>query len=221
VTSAVAAAQKSFAEDVVPRVEAAYEAAAPRVTSAVAAAQKSFAEDVVPRLETALAELDARRADLAATTKEARKKAEKARAKAKKSAAKTTTRAKRKVGLEKQPRRWPWLLAVAVAAGGAAFALLRRRSGNDDLWPTPSGDGPVPSYREDPVPSSPSDSGKTASTATTSAGDATPPDTDLGTQPQQSATGGDAPITPGTATGQDNASTAESTAPGEEPPNPA
>jgi len=49
----------------------------------------------------------------------------------------------------------------------------------------------VPSYREDPVPSSPSDSGKTVSTAQTSAGDATPPDTDLGMQPQQMASPGE------------------------------
>jgi hypothetical protein len=59
----------------------------------------------------------------------------------------------------------------------------------------------VPSYREDPVPSS---SDKSVSVAQTSAGDATPPDTDLGEQPQQMAEG-DAgtphdPV-PGTATG--------------------
>jgi hypothetical protein len=82
--------------------------------------------------------------------------------------------------------------------------VLRRKKGNDDLWPASSGDGPVPSYREDPVPSSPSDSGKTVSAAQTSPGDATPPDTDLGMQPQQMASTEDKDRNadvPGTATG--------------------
>ena len=98
--------------------------------------------------------------------------------------------------METQPRRWPWLL-VLLAAGADAFAALRRRK--DDSWnPAPTGDGPVPSYREDPVPD------KTVSQAQTSAGDATPPDTDLGMQPQQMAESESRSPhddTPGTATG--------------------
>jgi hypothetical protein len=81
----------------------------------------------------------------------------------------------------------------------------------------------VPTYREDPVPSSPSDSGKTVSTAQTSPGDATPPDTDLGAQPQQSPTPSDeaAPVTPGTATGGDTPTTSTDEPPiaGREPEN--
>jgi hypothetical protein len=45
----------------------------------------------------------------------------------------------------------------------------------------------VPSYREDAVPSSPTDSGKTVSSAQTAPEDATPPDTDLGTHAPSSA----------------------------------
>src|SRR3954470_2556173 len=97
----------------------------------------------------------------------------------------TATRGKGRVGVEPEPRRWPWLLAV-LAVGAATFAILRRLKGSDDSWtPAPAGDGPVPSYREDPVPSTPSDSGKTVSAAETSPGDATPPDTDLGMQTAQ------------------------------------
>jgi hypothetical protein len=103
------------------------------------------------------------------------------------------------VGLEKQPRRWPWVL-LALAVGGAVFAVVRRSTSSNDPWtPAPTGDGPVPAYREDPVPSSPSsnapstsdenpadtgvtetDGGTAVSTAEDAAGDATPANTDLG-----------------------------------------
>ena len=72
--------------------------------------------------------------------------------------------------------------------GAGVFSLLRRKK-NDDWTPAPAGDGPVPSYREDPVPSSPSDSGKTVSAVPDAAGDATPPDSDLGMQTAQLAEG--------------------------------
>ena len=67
--------------------------------------------------------------------------------------------------------------------------MLLRGKKQDTWTPAPAGDGPVPSYREDPVPSSPSDSGKTVSDAEFAAGDATPPDTDLGEQTAQLAEG--------------------------------
>ena len=62
--------------------------------------------------------------------------------------------------------------SLALAVGTAVFVLLRRKK-DDDWTPAPAGDGPVPSYREDPVPSSPSNPGKTVSTADTT-GDSAP-----------------------------------------------
>jgi hypothetical protein len=145
--------------------------------------------------EQAQRELEARRDELVASTADARKKAKKKAAKQRKRLEKKATKSaitvKRKVGVEPEPRRWPWVLVV-LTAGAAAFAVLRRLRRSDDLWTTaPTGDGPVPSYREDPVPSSPSDSGKTVSSAETAPGDATPPDDDLGTQINQPVGGPD------------------------------
>ena len=89
---------------------------------------------------------------------------------------------KRSAGVEKEPRRWPWVF-LALAVGTAVFALLRRKQ--DDTWtPAPAGDGPVPSYREDPVPSSDSTSGKTVSTADTT-GDSAPAESDMGVRDAQ------------------------------------
>jgi hypothetical protein len=179
--------------------------------TALAEAGRVAAEEFGPRVEAAREALEARRDELAAATaqatKQAKKKAKKTTAKQRKQlekkAAKATATVKRKVGAEPEPRRWPWLIAVlGIAAGGVLFSVLRRRTHNDDLWPAPAGDGPVPSYREDPVPSSPSDSGKTVSSAQTSAGDATPPDTDLGVQaPQAPVEERAEPNVPGSGTG--------------------
>jgi len=125
-------------------------------------------------------------------------------------------KATKKTGAQPQPRRWPWFALLAVAAGGAAFALLRRRRGDAELWVSPAGDGPVPSYREDPVPSSSSDASKSPSAAQTSPGDAPPPDTDLGMQPQQMSnpgvTEGDTPE-PDTSSSSDPALTTPLNAP--------
>ena len=94
---------------------------------------------------------------------------------------------KRKAGVAPEPRRWPWLL-LALAIGAGVFVAAPPQE--ERHWtPAPAGDGPVPSYREDPVPSSPSDSGKTVSAVPDAAGDATPPDTDLGVQTAQLAEG--------------------------------
>jgi hypothetical protein len=240
-----APAAEAARDALAPRVEAARDALGPRVEAARGAAQKTLAEDVVPRLTAAQAatlayaaprvlaareavtpvlehtresissglgsardELELHRLELAAATAKAAKKrgqlekaAAKKRRELERKAAKAGKGVRRKVGIESRPRRWPWLLAVLGIAAAVAV-VLRRRSGSDDLWtPAPTGDGPVPSYREDPVPSSPSNSGKTVSTAQTTAGDATPPDTDAGSWAQQSKpteTPGSA--TPGTAT---------------------
>jgi hypothetical protein len=62
--------------------------------------------------------------------------------------------------------------------------VFLRRSKGDDWTPAPTGDGPVPSYREDPVPSSDSTSGKTVSTADT-AGDSAPAESDMGVRDAQ------------------------------------
>jgi hypothetical protein len=198
------AAQKTLADDVAPRLTAAQTAALAYAAPRVAAARHA----VTPALESAREALEARREELAASTAQATKKAKKLTAKQRKQlekkAAKATRSAKRKVGVEPEPApRWPWLIAVLGIAAVVAV-LLRRRKGNDDLWPASTGDGPVPSYREDPVPSSPSDSGKTVSSAQSSAGDATPADSDLGTQPAQMASPEDKSRetdVPGTATG--------------------
>jgi hypothetical protein len=200
----VEAAQKTLKDDVVPRLSAAQVAAlayaTPRVTAArdvVTPALESARETLAAGVESARSEIDARRAELAAgaaeSSRKARKSAKKARKVAaakrqefEKKAAATAKQVKRRAAVEPAPRRWPWLL-LALALGGAAFALLRRRK--NDWTPAPAGDGPVPSYREDPVPSSPSDSGKTVSAVPDAAGDATPPDTDLGMQTAQLAEG--------------------------------
>jgi hypothetical protein len=106
---------------------------------------------------------------------------------------------KRSVGIQKEPRRWPWVIAVlAVVAAGVAV-LVRRKAPEDQWTPAPTGDGPVPSYREDPVPSSPSTpaggtetpeaQGKTVSTAMTTPSDSSPTDTNIGALAQQPAAG--------------------------------
>src|SRR3954451_12371571 len=178
----VEAAREALEKDVVPKLAATQAAAVAYATPRVLAAR----EAVVAAAEQAQRELEARRDELVASTADARKKAKKKAAKQRKElekkAAKTATKVKRKVGVEKEPRRWPWLLGV-VLVGGVVFAVLRRLRGSQDSWtPAPAGDGPVPSYREDPVPS---DSGKTVSSAQTPPGDATPLDDDLGTQANQ------------------------------------
>ncbi len=205
VEAAQKAAQKALKDDVVPRLEAAQVAALAYATPKVVAAREavtpaleSARETLVAGVESARSEIDARRAELLASaeksTRKARKKAKKARKTAgharrdfEKKAAATAKQVKRRVGAEPDPRRWPWVFAVLVV-GTAVFVLLRRKK-DADWTPAPAGDGPVPSYREDPVPSSPSESGKTVSDAETAPGDATPPDTDLGDQTAQLAEG--------------------------------
>ncbi|TFV58535.1 hypothetical protein E4P41_12995 [Geodermatophilus sp. DF01-2] len=207
------AAQKSLEKDVVPRLTAAQAAtlayAAPKVLAAreaVTPALENTRESLAAGLLTARDELELRRLELTASTGKARKQAVKKRRELEKKAAKKAAKAgknvKRRARVEPEPRRWPWLIAVLGIAAVVAV-VLRRRGGSDDLWtPAATGDGPVPSYREDPVPSSPSNSGKTVSSAQASPGDATPPDTDLGEQPQQLAYGdAENAATPGTATG--------------------
>jgi hypothetical protein len=201
----VEAAQRALKDDVAPRLGAAQAAALAYATPRVAAAREAVTpvlEDALETLsagvDTARSELEARKAELAAgaakSTRRARKAAKKARKKAGKKrheleakALATAAHLKRTAGIKPQPRRWPWLL-VALAVGAAVFALLRRKK-NADWTPAPAGDGPVPSYREDPMPSSTSGSGKAVSDAMTAPGDETPPDTDLGTQTAQQAVG--------------------------------
>ena len=115
-------------------------------------------------VDSARSELDARRAELAASAAESGRKARKAAKKARKNAGRkhrdfekaalaTAATVKRTVGAEPEPRRrWPWVFA-ALALGTAVFVFLRRKQ-DDDWTPAPASDGPVPSYREDPVPSS-------------------------------------------------------------------
>jgi hypothetical protein len=204
VEAAREAAHKTLEKDVVPRLTAAQAAtlayAAPRVLAAreaVTPVLESTRESLVTGLHDVLEEIDVRRDELTATTKKAKKQAARKRKeltrKAAKKAGKAGKKARRAVGVEPSPRRWPWLLAV-LGLAAAAVVVLRRRK-DDDLWtPAPAGDGPVPSYREDPVPSSPSNTGKTVSDATTAPGDSTPPETDLGMQPQQLAEGSAGPV---------------------------
>jgi hypothetical protein len=201
----VEAAQKTLLNDVVPRLEDAQKAAlayaTPRVTAArvaVVPALESARETLAAGVDSALSELDARRAELVATaeksTRKARKTAKKARKNALKKrrefevkAAATAKQVKRRTGAAKKSRRWPWLLAVVGLAAGVVVLLRGRKQ---DTWtPAAEGDGPVPSYREDPTPSAPSTFGTTASDAEFAAGDSTPEDSDLGMQPSQMAEG--------------------------------
>jgi hypothetical protein len=206
VTAAQAAATRAAA-DLAPRVEAAGKAAqtaamayaAPRVVAArhaVTPVLETARDTVLSSVETVTTAADVRRR-----------------------AAKKGTPAKGKKNTKATPESgrspWPWFL-VAAAGLAAAFLFLRRKK-SDDLWPSPTGDGPVPSYREDPVPSSPSDSGKTVSSAQTAPGDATPPDSDLGMQAQQmsnpAVTEGDVPE-PTTSTGGSDAVSTSTNDPG-------
>ncbi|MGY1913922.1 hypothetical protein [Blastococcus sp. SYSU DS0973] len=196
----VEAAQKALREDVGPRLTAAQAAAlaytTPRVVAArdvVSPALESARGTLVAGVDSARSELDARRAELAAAAAESTRKARRAAKKARRTAGKkhrdferaalaTATTVRRRAGAEPQPRRWPWVFAL-LAAGTAAFVLLRRKK--DDAWtPAPAGDGPVPSYREDPVPSSDSTSGKTVSTASQTS-DSAPAESDMGVRDAQ------------------------------------
>jgi hypothetical protein len=165
---------------------------------AVAPALESARETLSAGVDSALSELDARRAELVATAENSGRKARKTAKKARKTAVKkrhefekkasaTAKQVKRGVGAQKKPRRWPWLLAALGLAAGVVVLL---RGKKQDSWtPAPAGDGPVPSYREDPTPGSPTTSGTTVSDAEFAAGDSTPEDTDLGMQPSQMAEG--------------------------------
>jgi len=147
-------------------------------------------------VESALGELEHRRADLVAATTKAtadlRTKSAKTGRDTRRKAARTAARTRRRTGLAPAPRRWPWVVA-ALVAGTVAFVLLRRKKA--DPWtPAPAGDGPVPSYREDPVPSSPSNdnAGKTVSSAQWEAGDSAPNESDMGIRDAQLVAGDDA-----------------------------
>ena len=198
----VEAAQKSLKDDVVPRLSAAQVAAlayaAPRVSAArevLTPALESARETLVAGVDSARSEIDARRAELAAGTAESTRKARRAAKKARKvaigkrseferRAAATAEQVRRRSPVAAEPRRWPWLL-LALAVGAGVFALLRRNK-NDDWNPAPAGDGPVPSYREDPVvPSSSDNSGKTVSSAMNESGDSAPPESDMGIRDAQ------------------------------------
>jgi hypothetical protein len=210
----VEAAQKTLRSDVVPRLESAQAAAVayavPRVAAArvaVTPALDSARETLAAGVESALSEIEARRAELAASAEKSGRKARKSAKKARKAAGKkrrefaqkaalTAKQVQRKTGVQPSPRRWPWVL-VALAAGTAVFAVLRRSK--DDSWtPAPTGDGPVPSYREDPVPGSDSNSGKTVSTAMETASDSAPNESDMGERDAQMVQGDD----PGSSTTQ-------------------
>ena len=214
VEAAQKAAQKTLRDDVTPRLEAAQVAAlayaTPRVTAArdvVTPALDSARETLLAGVDSARSEIDARRAEFAAAAAESGRRARKAAKKARKNAGKkhrefekaalaTAATVKRRVGVEPEPRRrWPWVFA-ALALGTAAFVFLRRKQG-DDWTPAPASDGPVPSYREDPVPSSDEFGGKTVSTATTT-GDSAPNESDMGVRDAQFVEG-DGP----TSTGED------------------
>jgi hypothetical protein len=160
------------------------------VTPALESAKEALAAGV----ESARSELEARRAEVAAAAAESTRKARRRARKARKVAVKkhrelekkvtaTATQVRLRHPVETSPRRWPWVL-FALAVGTAVFVLLRRKK--DDAWtPAPVGDGPVPSYREDPVPSSDSNAGKTVSTATGTPSDSAPPESDMGLRDAQ------------------------------------
>ncbi|MCO7220820.1 hypothetical protein [Klenkia sp. PcliD-1-E] len=171
--------------DAVAAAEAARDVAAARVAELRAAAEANR-KAVGKKAEKLSKKAEKRRKKLARTTAKATKDA-------RKQTLSTTHELAQRIGVEKKPRRWPWLL-VALGVGGVAFAAVRRATAGDDPWtPAPTGDGPVPTYREDPVPSSPSTTddpadesvepthgGEAVSTAEDAPGDATPEGSDLG-----------------------------------------
>ncbi len=197
--AAVGAAAVKAATDLAPHLEAAQEATrhalatevAPRVAAArdtVGPALGSARDSLVAGVGTALGELEARRAELVGGTV---KSVGTGKRKTKRKSSKTLAKVRRQVGTDTSSRRWPWVL-VALAVGAATFAFLRRRK--EDPWtPAPTGDGPVPSYREDPVPSSPSSdqSGKTVSDAMFVSGDSAPAESDMGIRDAQNVAGDD------------------------------
>jgi hypothetical protein len=201
VEAAQKAAQKALHDDVAPRLEAAQTAAlayaVPRAVAArdaVTPALESAKEALAAGVESARSELEARRAEVAAAAAESSRKARKKAKKARKVAVKkhheleqkvaaTASQVRRKPVVQASPRRWPWVF-VALAVGTAVFVLLRRKK--DDAWtPAPAGDGPVPTYREDPVPTSPTDPGKTVSTAMETPSDSAPSESDMGMRDAQ------------------------------------
>jgi hypothetical protein len=208
VEAAQKAAQKALKDDVVPRLEAAQTAALayalPRAIAArdaVTPALESAKEALAAGVDSARSELEARRAEVAAAAAESTRKARRPAKKARKTAIKkhrelekkvaaTATQVRLRTGAQATPRRWPWVFA-ALAVGTAVFVLLRRKK--TDAWtPAPAGEGPVPSYREDPVPSSPSsssDADKTVSTAMDTPNDGSPPESDMGVRDAQLAEG--------------------------------
>ncbi|MDK3255881.1 hypothetical protein [Blastococcus capsensis] len=198
VEAARGAAQKAYRDELAPRLTAAQIAALsyamPRVTAAreaVSPALESARGTLIAGVDSARCELDARRAEFAAAAAESSRKARKAAKKARKKAGKkhrefekaalaTARTVQRRQ--EPEPTRWPWVFAL-LAVGTAVFVLLRRKKA--DAWtPAPAGDGPVPSYREDPVPSSDSTSGKTVSTASQTS-DSAPAESDMGVRDAQ------------------------------------
>jgi hypothetical protein len=107
------------------------------------------------------------------------------------------------VGIQKEPRRWPWVVAVLAVVAAGVVVLVRRKAPEDQWTPAPTGDGPVPSYREDPVPSSPSTpaggtetpeaQGKTVSTAQLAPSDSGPAEGGIGALEAEPAAGRDEP----------------------------
>ncbi|OMQ13757.1 hypothetical protein A7K94_0221335, partial [Modestobacter sp. VKM Ac-2676] len=133
---------------------------------------------------------------------ELEKAAGKARKDAGKRTARTVTSVKRRVGVEPEPRRWPWVLAVLAVVAGVVVVLRGKK--REDPWnPAPTGDGPVPSYREDPVSTSSTtpaggtesaeSQGKTVSSAETAPSDSAPTDTNIGALEAQPASGAGEP----------------------------
>ena len=201
VEAAQKAAQKALKDDVVPRLEAAQVAAlayaTPRVVAAreaVTPALESARETLAAGVDSALSELDARRAELVAaaekstrkarkTAKKARKTAGKKRREFEKAARRDREEGQARVGVEKEPRRWPWVF-VAFARGYRGVRPAAPQEGRR-LDPAPAGDGPVPSYREDPVPSSPTAPPARPSPRPRRASDSAPAESDMGVRDAQ------------------------------------
>ena len=126
------------------------------MTPALESARETLAAGVTARRS----ELEARRAELVAAAEKSSRKARKSAKKARKTAGKKRRQFEKKAlgtatsqargGQERAPRRWPWLVVVTRRRAGVVVAAAPQEARTGP--PRRPVTVPVPTYREDPVP---------------------------------------------------------------------